>query len=404
MVHLWHRAAAAVQWGLPAATGTGIAGIVIFSQRSLPLLLVLVGAVLVVSVGGIGSRLISWYGSLAGLRGYIAGLIAAVIILYGSEAVLFVTAPDTWLPPDGIVKGMHYTWGHLIYENSLGFRERDFAQPKPPGMYRIMIVGDSLSWGVGVEPDERYSYALEQLLHNRFPDRLLEVLNFARPAATTAEEVALLQSLLPVVEPDLVVVAFQEDDADLIHSVPVDAEQRQFTAWYDARIGRVAEQLRLPHVSSLGLGALEHLGRQVGWLPTRAEELRRLSRERQATLPELRRLLARSAADVHRASLPAPIFVVLPLGVYTDRPTDFVHPPKELQPTLAWQATAAETAREAGWRTVDMLPAAARELSSMPLTVNQLDRHPSPALHRLYAQFLYETIVSEYGEHITRSE
>ena len=43
-----------------------------------------------------------------------------------------------------------YTWGHRVSDNSLGFREREFALPKPPGVCRVMVLGDSFTWGAGL--------------------------------------------------------------------------------------------------------------------------------------------------------------------------------------------------------------------------------------------------------------
>ena len=41
--------------------------------------------------------------------------------------------------------------GDTLYRiNSAGFRDRDRAQPKPPGVFRILVLGDSVGFGYGV--------------------------------------------------------------------------------------------------------------------------------------------------------------------------------------------------------------------------------------------------------------
>jgi len=40
-----------------------------------------------------------------------------------------------------------YTWGKPVVKNRFGFREREFAIPKPDNVFRIMVLGDSLNLG-----------------------------------------------------------------------------------------------------------------------------------------------------------------------------------------------------------------------------------------------------------------
>src|SRR3977135_2269902 len=56
--------------------------------------------------------------------------------------------------------------GPAIVTNQLGFREREIP-PARPDRYRIAVVGDSFTWGQGIEPGERYSNLLEGLLGPR---------------------------------------------------------------------------------------------------------------------------------------------------------------------------------------------------------------------------------------------
>src|SRR5207248_1204367 len=55
--------------------------------------------------------------------------------------------------------------------NSLGFRGREVAVPKPSGRFRIVVLGDSVTLGWGVGDDETFSSQLEFLLHKAFPNR-----------------------------------------------------------------------------------------------------------------------------------------------------------------------------------------------------------------------------------------
>ena len=42
-----------------------------------------------------------------------------------------------------------------VVRNSLGFRERE-PGPKDPNRYRIAVIGDSFTWGQGIEASERF--------------------------------------------------------------------------------------------------------------------------------------------------------------------------------------------------------------------------------------------------------
>lgn len=93
--------------------------------------------------------------------------------------------------------------------NSHGFRDRERAVQKPPGAYRIAVVGDSITEARHVEMDQTYTARLERALAAcpSFEGRQVEVLNFAVPGYGTAQQLLLLDRVWPF-EPDLVLLAF----------------------------------------------------------------------------------------------------------------------------------------------------------------------------------------------------
>jgi len=96
--------------------------------------------------------------------------------------------------------------------NSLGFRGREVVTPKPAGHFRVAVIGDSVTLGWGVGDTETFSAQLEQLLHSRFPDRALDVVNLGVGGYDTRQEVVLLQRYLARLEPDMVLVGFYSND------------------------------------------------------------------------------------------------------------------------------------------------------------------------------------------------
>jgi lysophospholipase L1-like esterase len=100
----------------------------------------------------------------------------------------------------------------LISVNSLGFRGPEAATPKPQGRFRVVVVGDSLTLGWSVADDETFSARLERLLHQRFPNRDLDVVNLGVGGYNTRQEVTLLTRHVLRLEPDLVLVGFYSND------------------------------------------------------------------------------------------------------------------------------------------------------------------------------------------------
>ncbi len=138
-------------------------------------------------------------------------IIALTSLLYGFEYYLKLTDPKYHLPPNGIVDGKLYTWGHLVVNNKYGFRERDFDIPKPK-VYRIMVLGDSLTWGAGLDINERYTNLAESYLNQAFPERKFEVLNFGLRGGPTTMEKDILRKYKNLVKPNRIVVGFCLND------------------------------------------------------------------------------------------------------------------------------------------------------------------------------------------------
>jgi lysophospholipase L1-like esterase len=95
--------------------------------------------------------------------------------------------------------------------NSLGFRGHEIATPKPPGTFRVVVIGDSVTMGWGVGDRETYSAQLEALLGAKSPQRT-DVANMGVGGYDTRQEVVLLQRNVARLEPNLVLVGFYTND------------------------------------------------------------------------------------------------------------------------------------------------------------------------------------------------
>src|SRR5262245_54032602 len=100
----------------------------------------------------------------------------------------------------------------LVTVNSLGCRGEEVRVPKPVDCRRILVMGDSVTLGLGVEDDQCYCVRLERSLQQRFPGRDVDVVNGAVSGYNTRREISLLARLAPRLEPSLVLIGFYMND------------------------------------------------------------------------------------------------------------------------------------------------------------------------------------------------
>jgi len=102
----------------------------------------------------------------------------------------------------------------ISYEtNSLGLRERELSIPKPPGVVRVVALGDSFTLGEGVRVEDSWPRQLETILHSRYPERTIEVVNAGVNAYDTRQELEHYRRTARAYDPDLVVIAMVWNDA-----------------------------------------------------------------------------------------------------------------------------------------------------------------------------------------------
>lgn len=103
--------------------------------------------------------------------------------------------------------------GVPVHINSLGFRDdREYPVAKGPSTFRILVLGDSVTFGHGSVAEHTYPFLLDQKLKAWRPDVDWQVWNLGVPGYNTSQELAHLLQVGPVYKPDLVVVGFFEND------------------------------------------------------------------------------------------------------------------------------------------------------------------------------------------------
>src|SRR5262245_12819816 len=124
--------------------------------------------------------------------------------------------------------------------NAHGLRDRD-RPAKRPGTKRVLVMGDSYTWGYAVAEEEAYPQVAERLLKERGrPD--VEVINGGVPDYNSRQERQLLAQLLPIYQPDAVFLGYVMNDAEPPTAMPVPPEEsyRHSRSWL---LTEVAERL-----------------------------------------------------------------------------------------------------------------------------------------------------------------
>jgi lysophospholipase L1-like esterase len=102
-------------------------------------------------------------------------------------------------------------WTATLRKNAFGLRDRDYPTPKPPHTKRILLLGDSFTFGSGVaDNDAIFAELLEKQLNAEFVSRgtAIEILNGGLPGSLTEDWVELLEKVRGSFQPDVIVVVF----------------------------------------------------------------------------------------------------------------------------------------------------------------------------------------------------
>ena len=94
--------------------------------------------------------------------------------------------------------------------NSYGYRYEEFSEKKPAGVYRIIAMGGSCTFGL--RAPFAYSLALEKILNQNRSGTKYEVINTGVPGYTSLQGLKLLESELLAYGPDLILVYFGWND------------------------------------------------------------------------------------------------------------------------------------------------------------------------------------------------
>lgn len=120
----------------------------------------------------------------------------------------------------GVMQGMYGEYSAPIRTNSLGYRGPEFPEKKPPGTTRILILGDSMTFGIGVSDNETYPSKTETILQRTHPN--VEIINAGYADGFSPDSYYVyLKNRGLALDPDAIVVEFfvWNDITDLSETV-----------------------------------------------------------------------------------------------------------------------------------------------------------------------------------------
>lgn len=310
-------------------------------------------------------------GAVRSLAGNLTKSVLAILVLLAAlEALLRVFGKETYTE---FLTRFHADQVRL---NAQGFRDVEVTTKKPKNIFRVLVLGDSFTFGVGVSDFEKiYSRQLESLL--RASGRDVEVVTRAMPGWSSFDEYQYMKNTGFAYEPDLVVVGYVMNDPD--HPDILERNYtpaRGFVIWgrFDAALILGSRLYNL--VWTRWNRALERFGVKEtysAWEHRFHDPTREPWQRETQTLQDLSREISASGAKG--------VLVILP--VFSDfEQYDFAQEHAQVR----------EAAERAGFLVMDMLPEffgrRARDFWVYPI-----DPHPNEEAQGIFAQGLYKFLI-----------
>jgi lysophospholipase L1-like esterase len=225
------------------------------------------------------------------LFGVIAAVICVLVVAVGIEGYvrlfvdkgmqfdleMFKYARDVKvISPDPLIGHVHgpnrtaHLMGVDVATNSKGLRDREIPYERTPGTLRVVMLGDSGTFGWGVRPEQTYSKLLEGMLAEK--GMKAEVVNTGVGNFKTIQEIEYFLTEAYKYNPDLVVLSYSFNDAEILppHHAPNVFQRNCLSCVFIA--GRFDTLLRRfsarPEWSEYYLGLYQD-GKGAGWLESK---------------------------------------------------------------------------------------------------------------------------------------
>ncbi len=140
-----------------------------------------------------------------GVNCLVFGLTLVILgaLLEGATRILL--SPEKEIGKDWVRKFVQY--------NRDGFRDNSYVTTKPRDKFRILAVGDSYTFGHGIQRlEDTFPKKLEKLLNQGMETPKFEVISFARPGWNTVDQLQYIYKKGFLYQPDLILLNFFHND------------------------------------------------------------------------------------------------------------------------------------------------------------------------------------------------
>jgi len=252
-----------------------------------------------------------------------------------------------------------------VTTNRHGMRDDEAELEKPEGMTRVVVLGDSITFGWGVPQSMTYPEILEGLL-NQSSDRGgatgVEVMNFGVGNYNTVDELAILRHRALAFQPDMILLGVFINDAELAaYNPPAGIWQHSlFAVWLWGRV--------------------DALLRSFGWREDYRTYYRQLYLPTSPGFLKMQEALRTMAALCRERRLP--LVVALIPELHSPDSVEFEDVYRRL-----W-----EVAEDSGLPVVDLRRALPGDVDPRRFWVSPDDSHPNAEAQKLFAEQLYKEV------------
>lgn len=288
------------------------------------------------------------------------------------EPLFIKTCPK---PSKTLKDAYKVTWGHVVKLNSDYFRWPEFSKKKD-GQISIVILGDSMTFGVGMPVSSTYPYLVDQKLNHGGQEKY-KVYSLAIPGGTLEHHLTNLKQYYELLDPDLIVYGAYHNDLEsknrkLDYTTPLELTLKN--------TGLLFSKMGLKHISKL-------IDETV-LFPTWEDQFDRVIANKSswhwvnfATHLDMLKQYSKSGdgQDV--------IFFYLN-GPFGKAKLDYRNPPAQFDNWIFWGEEMEREAKRRGLATLNAWQQIQASSCVESLAVNQYDYHPNEKLHKIYADVL----------------
>lgn len=293
-----------------------------------------------------------------------------------------------------------YTWGNEIINNSFGFREKEFKIPKPNNTYRIMIVGDSFTWGAGLPINKRYAQLIEDGLNRDNTSKFnFETIVFSFGGGMIDHYENLIKKYTEKIGADLVVIGIMYNDTNkkgwkdegsrdkylsvykkikfIIDKIILVKSETFEIFFNEKKIMNLFENLNLvadPFEANYISGYKDN---SVNWINFNNQ------------LNEIYKFVLKKTNTKPYIILLTPALSSIDMSRFEDTNNTYLIVKKMFNKIES-------SAKEIGFKTIDTLPEFKKNLNNQYLALNIHDAHPNEIANKAYADLFIERFKTDF--------